>query len=259
MSSLVCLHAHPDDEALLTAGTLARAVAEGHRVTLVVATDGEAGLADTGPGGVLAARRVDELQRSAAALGVHRLVRLGYPDSGMAGEHGGFAALPVDEPAARLAALLDEERADLLIGYDRNGGYGHPDHRQVHRVARRARELAAVRPLLREATVDRTQLVRALRLLAASRLAPADFRADRMRQAFAGRDEITHRIDVRRYLDAKRAAMRAHASQAAGGADTRTLAYCLRLPGPLFRLAFGVEWFIDPDAPAGGDASGWLF
>ena len=259
MSSLVCLHAHPDDEALLTAGTLARAVAEGHRVTLVVATDGEAGLADTDPGGLLAARRVAELERSAAALGVHRLVRLGYPDSGMAGEHGGFAALPVDEPADRLAELLDEERAELLIGYDRNGGYGHPDHRQVHRVARRARELAAVRPSLREATVDRTQLVRALRLLERSRLAPADFRADRMRQAFAGRDEITHQIDVRGFLAAKRAAMRAHASQAAGGADTRTLAYCLRLPGPLFRLAFGVEWFIDPDAPAEAPVSGSLF
>ena len=68
---------------------------------------------------------------------MHRLVRLGYPDSGMRNEHAGFASLPVAEPAGRLAEVLAEERADLLLGYDPNGGYGHPDHRQVHRVARR--------------------------------------------------------------------------------------------------------------------------
>ncbi|HTZ44266.1 MAG TPA: PIG-L family deacetylase [Jatrophihabitans sp.] len=255
--SVVCLHAHPDDEALLTAGTLARAVAEGHRVTLVVATDGEAGLADDGPGRELGRRRGAELAASAAALGVHRVVRFGYPDSGMSNEHGGFASVPVDEAAGRLAEVLTAERADLLLGYDRYGGYGHPDHRQVHRVARRARELVPVRLL--EATVDRTALLRVLRLLRATRLAPPDFHPDRMREAFTARDELTHRIDVRSQLDAKRASMRAHASQAAGGADTRTLAFCLKLPRPLYRLAFGTEWFVDPDAPAGQPVRGELF
>lgn len=257
--SLVCLHAHPDDEALLTAGTLARAAAEGHRVTLVMATDGGAGLADSEPGPELAERRAAELARSAAALGVHRLVRLGYPDSGMHNEHGGFADVPVAEAAARLAEVLAEERADLLIGYDANGGYGHPDHLQVHRVARHARQLADRRPALLEATVDRTALLRALWLLDKARLAPPDFRPDRMRTAYTARAELSHRIDVRAQLRAKRAAMRAHASQAGGGADTRTLAYCLRLPRPLYRLAFGTEWFTEPDRAPGQPVSDDLF
>ena len=78
--------------------------------------------------------------------------------------------------------------------------------------------------------MDRTSLLRALWLLNLTRLAPPDFRPDRLRAAYTARPEITHRVDVRDHLDAKRAAMRAHASQAAGGTDTRTLAYCLRYP-----------------------------
>jgi LmbE family N-acetylglucosaminyl deacetylase len=261
--SLVCLHAHPDDEALLTAGTLARAAAEGHRVTLVMATDGAAGLADTAAGPELAARRAAELDRSARALGVHRVVRLGYPDSGMHNERAGFAGVPVAEAADRLTEVLAEERADLLLGYDANGGYGHPDHLQVHRVARQAHRLvgrgSASRLALLEATVDRTALLRALWLLDKARLAPPDFRPDRLRSAYTARSELSHRIDVRRQLDAKRAAMAAHASQAGGGPDTRTLAYCLRLPRPLFRLAFGTEWFVEPDRPAGRPVSGDIF
>lgn len=247
--SLVCLHAHPDDEALLTAGTLARAAAGGHRVTLVVATDGEAGLAADGPGRALAERRVQELENSAAALGVHRIVRLGYPDSGLASEHPGFARVPVAEAAARLGQVLAEERADLLLGYDANGGYGHPDHVQVHRVARAAAEQTGIRLL--EATVDRTALVRALSLVYKAKLAPPDFAPERMQQAYTARADLTHKVDVRRFLDQKRASMRAHASQAAGGGDTRTLAFCLKLPRPLYRLAFGSEWFVEVGGRAG--------
>ena len=261
---LVSFHAHPDDEALLTAGTLARAVAEGHRVTLVVATSGEAGLADTGPGRALATARISELERSAAALGVQRVVRLDYPDSGYSpaptargphapgaarsdgesrhDEHAGFASVDVEEAAQRLADILIDEQADVLTGYDRNGGYGHPDHVQVHRVARRAAELAGT-PVLLEATVDRTLLVRVLRFLRGARLAPSGFEPERMLNSYAGRAEITHRVNVRDHLDAKRSSMAAHASQTGGGEDTRTLAFCLRLPRPLYRLAFGTEWF----------------
>lgn len=255
---LVSFHAHPDDEALLTAGTLARAAAEGHRVTLVVATSGEAGLADTGPGAALAQRRIKELHESAAALGCARVIELDYPDSGMHNEHGGFASIGVEAAAARLADILIEEQADVLTSYDRNGGYGHPDHVQVHRVARRAAELAGTAVVL-EATVDRTSLIRVLRVLRTARLAPPDFAPERMRDAYADRSEITHRVDVRGYLDQKRASMRAHATQSAGGSDTRTLAYCLRLPRPLYRLAFGVEWFVEAGRPAGLPPSGDIF
>ena len=81
-------HAHPDDEALLTAGTLAKAAAQGHRVVLVTATAGEVGLASSafGTADVLAGHRLEELHRSAAAIGAARVELLGYADSGLHGE-----------------------------------------------------------------------------------------------------------------------------------------------------------------------------
>ncbi|MBV9822485.1 MAG: PIG-L family deacetylase, partial [Actinobacteria bacterium] len=143
----------------------------------------------------------------------------------------------------RLAAILRAERADALTVYDRNGGYGHPDHVQVHRVGHRAAELAGT-PLVLEATVDRTALLRALALVRWTRLLPPDFSADRLRTAYSDRKMITHRIDVRGYTGAKRRSMAAHASQATGG-DGRTLAVFLRFPRALYRRVFGFEWFIE--------------
>src|SRR5579885_292557 len=117
--TLVSFHAHPDDEALFTGGTLARCSAAGHRVVVVVATSGERGLTATGVGGAdLGAVRSAELDRAAAALGVARVVNLGYADSGLddpaTPATGSFCAAPVEEAAARLRAVLDEERADVL-------------------------------------------------------------------------------------------------------------------------------------------------
>jgi LmbE family N-acetylglucosaminyl deacetylase len=242
----VSFHAHPDDEALLVAGSLARAAAAGHRVVLVVATDGESGLAADDPDDPgLGSTRAAELARSAEAIGCARVVRLGYRDSGLHGEVAdGFAHQPVDGPAARLAAILQEEAADVLTGYDRNGGYGHPDHVQVHHVARRAAALAGT-PRLLEATVDRTALLRVLRPLHRWHLVPRSFDPARLERSYAEPSEITVRVDVRAQLDAKRAAMRAHASQAGGGSGVRTLAFFLRLPRPLYRWVFGTEWYAD--------------
>lgn len=254
--TLVSFHAHPDDEALLTGGTLARVAAEGHRVVLVVATRGEAGLAASsyGPPEALAEQRVAELHRSATVLGCARVELLGYADSGMRGEHlgapGAFAAADPAAVAGRLADLLRDERADVLTSYDARGGYGHPDHVQVHRAGRLAAAQAGARLL--EATVDRRRLQRGLRLARLLGRTPAGFDPGLFDSAYAEPDEITHRVDVRPYLAAKRAAMAAHASQgtAADAAD-RTLAFLLRLPAPLFRLAAGREWFVDPGgAPA---------
>lgn len=257
--TLVSFHAHPDDEALLTAGTLARAAAEGHRVVVVVATAGEAGLAAAASHGVvsggpstgswsLGETRMAELSRSAAVLGCARVELLGYDDSGTAGTAGAharpFAHADVEEAAGRLATVLREERADVLTVYDAAGGYGHPDHVAVHRVGVRAAELAAT-PVVLEATVDRTLLQRALRLLGRFRHLPPDFSADRFDGAYTSRAELTHRVDVRRFTRQKRSAMVAHATQSTGGDTSRTLAVCLRLPRPLFRLAFGHEWFTE--------------
>ena len=251
MHTLVTCHAHPDDEALLTGGTMAAAAAAGHRVVLVLATDGAAGLAAGAYGGAaeLAGRRREEARRAAAALGVARVVFLGWDDSGMAGAPSGlprpFAAAPVEEPARQLAAVLREESADVLTGYDPAGGYGHPDHVQVHHVAARAAVLAGT-PVLLEATVDRQLLRRALRLVGRLPGRPAGFDPAAVEHAYTARAELTHRVDVRRFTGAKRAAMAAHASQASADRGTRTLQVLLRLPRPVFDRVVGREWFRQP-------------
>jgi LmbE family N-acetylglucosaminyl deacetylase len=253
--TLVAFHAHPDDEALLTAGTLARAAAEGHRVVLVVATAGEAGLvAGGGTGPALATRRRAELEASAAALGCARVEVLGYADSGMCGEAGGelaFCRADVQSAAERLSQILIEESADVLTIYDPAGGYGHPDHVQVFRVGVRAGELAGTASVL-EATVDRASLQRALRVLARLPGMPAEFAPGRFDSSYTPRPALTHRVDVRRYAGAKRAAMAAHASQAGADEGTRTLAVLLRLPRWLFRIALGREWYVERGRTAGG-------
>lgn len=245
--TIVSFHAHPDDEVLLTGGTLARAAAEGHRVVLVVATDGAAGLAADALRPDLARRRADELAASAAALGVARVVSLGHPDSGSAGEPtpGGFATLDVDTAAADLAAVLRAEAADVLTVYDPAGGYGHRDHVQVHRVGVRAAELAGTAVVL-EATLDRRWLRRAVR--AAARLPGVHVDPTALDSAYSAPGLITHRVDVRAHLGAKRAALQAHASQAGGGDGVRTVALLLRLPRPVFRRVLGHEWFVQRGA-----------
>lgn len=248
MATIVALHAHPDDEALLTGGWLAQRAAAGDRVVLVFATDGDAGLASTacvGPDASLARVRRAEASRSARALGVARVVWLGYADSGMAASPtssaGRFVDAPVEDVARAVAAVLDEERADVLTGYDANGGYGHPDHVHVHRVARAAQARALRRPRLLEATVDRTRLLRVVRALRPiARLLPGLTLPGE--DIYADPATITIAADVRDDLEAKRAALAAHASQATGGVRTVTL--LLALPRPLARRVLGTEWFI---------------
>jgi LmbE family N-acetylglucosaminyl deacetylase len=258
--TLLAFHAHPDDEALLTSGTMARAAAEGHRVVVVVATDGELGLAASEYAGerTLAATRMDELRASARALGVARVEHLGYADSGLGPELAPdppdgtrFVRADVEEAAERLATILREEQVDVLLHYEHNGGYGHPDHKQVHVVGSRAAELAGT-PKVLEATVPRDTICRAIDLAARVYRFPPEFDRSSFDRAFSARSEITHRIDVRRHITAKRASMRAHASQASadGGAD-RTLAAFLRIPRPLYDVVFGREWFVDRSLPAG--------
>jgi LmbE family N-acetylglucosaminyl deacetylase len=175
---------------------------------------------------------------------VARLVQLGYADSGHEPGPATFASVSPDEPAARLAHVLREEGAQVLTSYDRAGGYGHPDHVQVHRVGALA-AAAAGTPVLLEATVDRQSIARAvaaLRLL--SRVTPMPELPD-LTCAFTSRSDITHRVDVRAYLPAKLAALRAHASQAGGTDGLRTIALLLRLPPPLRARVLGAEWFRD--------------
>ena len=247
VATLVFLHAHPDDEALLTAGTMARAAAEGHRVVLAVATDGAAGLTSADYREDLAGVRASELERSAEILGSARLVTWGYADSGIGGDQpGGFAMADLDDQVTRLVDLIESERADVLVGYDPSGGYGHPDHVRVHQVAREAAARVRARRALRhfEATLPREPIARAVRTAAAVRLTPTGFDPAEFDRAWTPARDITHRVDVRPYAESKRASMAAHASQAAADDSTRTLAVLTRIPGPAYRLLLGTEYYV---------------
>jgi LmbE family N-acetylglucosaminyl deacetylase len=245
--TLVCLHAHPDDEALLTGGLMARAAAEGHRVVLVVATRGEAGLTDAARRDGLGDRRVRELETAASALGCYDVRWLGHADSGMDGAHrvpGAFADADVEAVAEQVAVILRAERADVLTVYDPAGGYGHPDHVQVHRVGVRAAALAGT-PVVLEATVDRDTLLRVVRLLRRLPVLRRRWSMPALDRAYTPRAELTHELDVRPYLAAKRAALAAHASQAGADTGIRTVAVLLRLPRPVFARVLGREWYVE--------------
>jgi hypothetical protein len=122
---------------------------------------------------------------------------------------------------------------------------------KVHRVATLAAELAGT-PRVLQATVPRDTICRAISLVSRVYRFPPEFDPTSFQRAFSARSEITHRVSVWRYAAAKRASMRAHASQASadGGAD-RTLAAFLRIPRPLYDVVFGREWYVDPARPPG--------
>jgi LmbE family N-acetylglucosaminyl deacetylase len=243
VATLVSFHAHPDDECIGCGGVLRKAFEQGHRTVLVVATRGEHGEVPDGflaDGETLADRRVAETEAAADILGVQRLEFLGYADSGMAGTPtntapGSFWTAPVDEAARRLAEILRAEQADVLTVYDDNGGYGHPDHIQVHRVGMRAARLAGT-PRVFQNTMNRDAVVRGRAQLAekAPGVAFPEFGED------FGKPEsmITAAVDVTSYVDYKRQAMKAHASQIS------EQSFFLAMPDEAFRLAFGTEWFI---------------
>jgi LmbE family N-acetylglucosaminyl deacetylase len=251
MATLVCFHAHPDDESIATGGSMAKAARDGHRVVLVVATKGEHGEVDEGvlaEGEPLGDRRVKETIASADLLGVQRVEFLGFVDSGMIGTPendlaGSFWTADVDDAAAKLAAILTEESADVLTVYDSDGGYGHPDHIQVHRVGVRAAELAGT-PRVFESTMNRdyiARLMEAAREFAPDEAEVPDVTAD---PSFGRPDAvITTTVDVGEFVDTKRSSMRAHASQIS------EQSFFLAMPDEQFKMAFGQEWFIRRDVP----------
>ncbi len=153
----MAVHAHPDDEAISTGGVLARYGAEGVRTVLVTCTDGGCG---DGPGGLkpgqdgfdrsaVVAKRAEELAQSCEVLGIQHAVSLGYPDSGMMGwpeneAPGSFWTTPLEEAADRLAEVMRAYQPQVVVTYDPNGFYGHPDHIQAHRITMRAAELTGI-------------------------------------------------------------------------------------------------------------------
>ena len=267
MSTIVYCHAHPDDEASQTSGAMARASAEGHRVVVVFATNGDHGeiASDAVEGETVAEYRRREAEASAAALGLARIAWLGYADSGMSGweqndAEGSFHQADLDEAARRLADVLDEEDADVLVGYDWHGGYGHPDHVKVHHLVHAAAPLARRTPRLLESTFNRTDMQR---MVDEARAAGVDMGGDFSdfdpnapmddgNPLGTPEDEITWELDVSAYLDRKRASLEAHRSQATD------ITQFLEMPPEIFARTFGREHYIEPGAD-GPMRRGWPF
>jgi N-acetyl-1-D-myo-inositol-2-amino-2-deoxy-alpha-D-glucopyranoside deacetylase len=244
---LLLVHAHPDDESIYTGATMARYAAEGVHVTLVTCTLGELGeiippslayLAKD-DGDRLGEYRIGELAAACAALGVtdHRF--LGGPgrwrDSGMMGTEGNddprcFWRADVDQAARALLDVIAEVRPQVLVTYDANGAYGHPDHIQAHRVAWRACELAGPN----------------------SPDGPATFYATAA--LGSGPDRVTTEIDAGAWFGQKLAAMRAHATQITVDPPFFALSDGVR------RRASGTEYYTLLAGPRGpGDRESDLF
>ena len=259
MATLVCFHAHPDDEAIATGGLMTLAKRDGHEVVLVLATRGEQGEPQPGvlnDGEPLWERRVVETHQAAEIMDLDRVEFLGYEDSGMIGEPTNenplcFWQADVEEASQRLAAILREVDADVLTIYDSHGGYGHPDHIQVHRVGKRAAEIAGIDRVF-QSTMNRDRIMKQMAENASifendveGELEGETVEQMRKRAEAADRGEFgspetvsTHAVDVADVVDVKKAAMAAHRSQI--GPDS----FFFKMPEAVFVAAFGTEWFI---------------
>ncbi|MEW2546748.1 PIG-L family deacetylase [Streptomyces sp. NPDC047002] len=227
--TLMAVHAHPDDEASSTGGVLARYAAEGVATVLVTCTDGRQG---DGPGGtgpespehdpeaVVRMRRL-ELEASGRILGIGTLETLGYFDSGMMGwsansAPGSFWTTPVQDAALRLAGLIRKHRPQVLVTYDENGFYGHPDHIQANRVTLAA--LDQLSPKEAPAKVYWTTVPRGTMEDFGAHMRergtdwPEASEDDEFRIGLPD-DQITTWIDVRDHVEQKYKALASHASQ----------------------------------------------
>jgi len=237
VSTLLLVHAHPDDECITTGGVMLRAHLDGHRVVLVTATAGEEGeihnMDEAAVRPRLAEVRAEELRRACEILGVDRQVFLGYRDSGMAGTPGNadprcFHAAPLAEAADRLAAILRGERPAVVVTYTADGTYGHPDHVKAHHVTLAAVDgLDGERPRVYLHAVPRG-------LLEAARMAGIEV------PDIPGvpDEEITTEVDVSDLVDRKLAALTAHRSQMDPSGAFASMGE------DVLRVAFGVERFV---------------
>lgn len=262
MSTIVFFHAHPDDETSQTAGMMALAARAGHRVVTVFATDGDHGQRpeELGDDGDLVEHRRGEARAAGRVLGTARIDWLGYRDSGMTGWPQNDDPLclhraDTDEAAGRLARILDREDADVLVGYDPHGNYGHPDHLAVHRAGARAVELAARRPRLLEASTNRDAQAALLDSPEATALfdslAAAGSDVAQLREMILLGDDgqpigvpesdLAWAIDLPAdVIELKRQAMACHASQ------TSDIGLMLALPEPMYARGFGTEYLLEP-------------
>ncbi|MFJ2256779.1 PIG-L family deacetylase [Streptomyces sp. NPDC087844] len=227
--TLMAVHAHPDDEATTTGGVLARYAAEGIRTVLVTCTDGGCG---DGPGGVkpgdpghdpaaVVQMRRRELQESCDVLKISDLETLDHADSGMMGwpsndAPGSFWRTPVQESATRLADLMRHYRPDVVVTYDENGFYGHPDHIQAHRITMAALEMTTLTPKVYWTTVPRSvmqQFGAVMREFNEDMPEPDPAEVAAMAEIGLPDDEISTWVDTTAFSSQKYDSLAAHASQ----------------------------------------------
>jgi LmbE family N-acetylglucosaminyl deacetylase len=246
--TLLAVHAHPDDEAISTGGVLARYADEGIETVLVTCTNGELG---DGPGGVkpgepghtpheVVVLRRAELEESCRVLGVDHLELLGYHDSGMMGwsqndDPAAFWHADLDEAAARVAALMARYRPQVVVTYDEQGFYGHPDHIQAHRVTVAAATATGIPDKLYYPAMPRSMVASFGALLREHGVEPPE----RIEDAPIGTpdEEISAVVDCSGVAGRKYDSLAAHASQADN-------IFFLGLGRATFGAVFGTEAFV---------------
>jgi len=247
MGTLALVHAHPDDEAISTGGVMMKAKAHGHRVVLVTATRGEAGeiynMDEEASRPRLGEIRTEELKSAAEILGVDRLEFLGYRDSGMVDtpdnkDPRSFHQAKLEDAAGKLAVFIREERPDVVVTYAEDGVYGHPDHIKAHHVTNAALDIVQ-----REGSPARklyyTAIPRSMMEAFVQQMPEEAQRAmgGNMRIAGTPDELVTTRVDVHDYVERKRDAFRAHASQNDPNSWFMTMA------SQVYELAFGTEYY----------------
>ena len=262
--TFLAVHAHPDDEASSTGGLYRRLANEGVRTVLVTCTNGECGDAldgakpdaDHHDGDEVAKIRAVELNNAVKILGIDRLVRLGYRDSGMKGwpqneDPESFWATPLDEAAKKLAEVLLEERPQVVMTYNAFGFYGHPDHIQAHRLTMAALELLDYEPTLYFNTIPtslmaimRERWAQEEREEAAADAAKGIVRAPEPEESEEDQVEmgtpdelIDVAVDVSSVNDAKYDALAAHHSQIADS-------FWMKMGREQFKEVMRTEWFV---------------
>ena len=245
MGTLLLVHAHPDDEAISTGGAMMKAKGEGHRVVLVTSTLGEAGeiynMDEKATRPRLGEVRTKELETAAKILGVDRLEVLGYRDSGMVGtpendDPRSFHQASLDEAAAKLASILREERPDVVVTYDADGTYGHPDHIKAHLVTNAALDLVE-KEGWQPRKVYYTAIPRSLMEKFMEQVPEEDRRNDTIRIIGTPDELVTTRVDVSDLVDRKREAFAAHVTQNDPNSWFTTMA------DQMYRMAFGTEYY----------------
>jgi LmbE family N-acetylglucosaminyl deacetylase len=227
--TMMAVHAHPDDEASSTGGVLALYADSGVRTVVVTCTNGEFG--DT-PDGIkpgqdghdeqaVAQIRLAELRESCKHLGVAELELLGYHDSGMPDwdykdRPDAFCNVPESEVAGRIGALIERYRPQVVISYDPDGAYQHPDHVHAAKCAAAAAAATGIPDKMYLTAMRRSdwrKLWDALREAGVEVPDPPSFDDETLRQIEESERRITTNVDIRPVLERKRAALMSHASQ----------------------------------------------